>query len=174
MIHKRVTLKKYEFLELIISNSKDVATDEARRVILWILRQSQRLSKPVCVSIPYDEASHKDSLALQVSKGICDMNNYDRNTFLPNHFFGIGSRFVLSSCHGRYDNGRYISGEGVHFYTIWLGVGACCDCSEFKELNFPKDQCSSEKIRNYYSRKSGESGINAFAEFRGGKTFANQ
>ncbi|OGI82153.1 hypothetical protein A3B93_00650 [Candidatus Nomurabacteria bacterium RIFCSPHIGHO2_02_FULL_42_24] len=134
------TQKQYEALEILISESKDITT-EAKRIILWLLRKSELLTKPVCVSIDYE--SHRN-LAIQAANSVHNTSNYLRKIFTA-----MGSDLHLSFHCGKYNGSTFIPRENA--YTIWLtekNYGIDC---EFKKLTFSKDEIAHEKIRNWYS-----------------------
>lgn len=87
----RMTNKQMGALEKTIGRSKD-ATDLAKRAIIWALRQTDNLSKPVALSIP---AHLHAELAQQMAHGAHDMVSANGSTDLGTFLNGMGTEMYL-------------------------------------------------------------------------------
>lgn len=87
----RMTDKQMRSLEETIGRSKD-ATDLAKRAIIWALRQTDNLSRPVALSIP---GSLHAELAQQMSHGAHDMVSSNGSTHLGTFLHGMGTEMYL-------------------------------------------------------------------------------
>lgn len=98
-------------LERFITESKD-ATWFAKRAIIFLLRCTEKLTKPVSLTIL------RQPFASQMQDGAHDMISSLRPTRLDLFFQGIGTEFGLSHHCGSYSNGEFnANGEGT---TIWI------------------------------------------------------
>ncbi len=90
-------------LELLIAYSPD-ATDFAKKVIIWVLRQTEGLTRRVAFSVR-DEYCSAD-LAAEVQQGAHDMISRNGNTHLNNVFGDMGTEVTLGHHCGCFESGR--------------------------------------------------------------------
>ncbi len=109
----RLTDKQMRSLEYLIAVSRGV-TGFARRVVIWVLRQTNNLTEPVTLSIPEEFLGEP---AGQVQDAVHSMCSSGGTTHLT-YVFGIaGTEMRLQHHCGRFvDGGFYPHVEGR---TIW-------------------------------------------------------
>ena len=117
-IHKGQELQindhQIEALEEIIICSADVKTDFAKKAIIWLIRQTHRLSDEVCISFP-KEMGDKSS---EVAHGIHDMNSCGGTTHISLVLHAMGSHMIFESHCGGYVDGNFDPKAGG--YTFWI------------------------------------------------------
>ena len=88
-----MTDDQMEALEHFISKSRD-ASDFAKRVIIWTLRQTNNLTDRVILSVPDDYGT---DLAKKVQDGVHYMQSDGGTTHLDSFFLGMKTEFRM--CH---------------------------------------------------------------------------
>ena len=143
----------YEALEFLISKSRD-ASIEAKKVILWLLRQSENLTKPVCISIDYDVGKFSGSLAEQVAEAGHYMKRTDRSTYLDFIFSAMGSELRLNCQEGKFVNNRF--SKNALSATLWVApVKSVGYYGKAELLSFDLSLIEASKLRNWYSNDHG-------------------
>ncbi len=108
-----MTARQLAALKNFIAVSKD-ATEFARKAIIWMIDQSDRLTVPVALSI---DGSHQ-ALAEEVACGAHDMNSSHASTRIGLFLDGMGSPMFLYSHEGCYVGSVFdVKAKGL---TTWL------------------------------------------------------
>jgi len=105
---KALTSDQVDKLERFISCSPD-ATEFAKKALIWMLRQSQGMTKTVCLTFTPD----KSSLGRQVAHGVHDMRSANGSTFINRFLDELGAPMSFSSRSGYYTGKKtsLISGQ---------------------------------------------------------------
>lgn len=91
---KQFTDEQIRALEKFIYVSRD-ATEFAKKSIIWLLRQSNGLTKRVCLSMPGEKG-------LEAAHGVHDMQGFNSQTHLEYFLQGMGCLFKISHHGGTY------------------------------------------------------------------------
>jgi hypothetical protein len=86
----KISEKQIVCLEYLVWKSKD-ATNFARKCVIWMLRQTNRLSTPICITLP-------DKVAKEVMDGIHDMRSVNGTTHIGALFHAVGSDLIPDHC----------------------------------------------------------------------------
>jgi hypothetical protein len=101
----RINAKQVEFLEYLIWRSRD-ASDVVRKLLIWLLRQTNRLTMCVFVNCPPE-------ICKEVSYGLHDMCSCGGTTHLDAVFNAAGSAISPALYNGTYtDDGRLVNSGG--------------------------------------------------------------
>ncbi len=106
------------------------ATPIAKKTLLWMIRQSESLSRPVALSIPPldddppepTDSLPKDALPFsdQVAYSVHDMDSSGGKTHIDLFLRAMGSPMKISSHCGRYEGTESNDKAGGH--TIWIAL----------------------------------------------------
>lgn len=121
----RLTRAQMKQLAYLISVSKDI-NKPAKRVVLWLLYKTDRLTKPVCLCMNEKVCG---KLAENVSFGVHDMSSCNGTTHLGSLVKLTGSKFVFWHHCGVYSKGGKYDPRGGGC-TIWISPNSYDDKAE--------------------------------------------
>lgn len=159
----QVTQLQYEAFELFITRSLKIPL-QAKKVLLWFLRQSNFLQKNIALTIPYTtEGTPEQKLAWDVALSVHNIGNMLYAMFnligLPKHVvsrYGVATKINenLISFETGWDSGnqRTIPMNRLG-YTIWLSHGGRYT-NEVELLEYNLEEINQTKLRNTYSHLS--------------------
>ena len=110
--------KQVEAIQYLIIKSKN-ASDIAKQLCLFLIVQSESLTKKVCVSIKLEDGFSKEEVKA-VHDGVHDMNSMNGSTHLSEvlSVAGVDSRF--HHCSGVYDGSGKHNEKIKDSVTIWF------------------------------------------------------
>lgn len=116
--------EQMEVLEHLIMLSQD-ASDFTKRISIWVLRQTDNLTKEVALSIPNKFYEQIDTQEIQ--DGVHNMQSAGYSTNIDQIFRLTGTKMRFNHHCGMFVNGQFdVQAKGV---TIWYCLG----------VKFPKD-----------------------------------
>lgn len=115
----RMTDTQMDALERIILRSAD-GTEFAKKAIVWLLRQSENLSKPVAACFTYNV--YGADKCEEVGRCAHDMGSSGGTTHIWDTFLAIGTMMMLGHHGGVFAQGADQILDGG--YTIWFSVVA--------------------------------------------------
>lgn len=118
-ISPQVSAAQMEALEHYVTTSRD-ASAEGKRILLWMLRQTESLRLSVCLSIPKVELNDPGlaDYAMQAWSSAHDMVSANGSTHLSTFFQAMGTKVHLCQHSGRYI-GRYFDSHASGT-TLWI------------------------------------------------------
>ena len=108
-----VTSSQMDALERFIAASRD-ASEFAKKAVIWMLRQTAGLTRPVCLSFPPERAK----FGKQAAYGVHDMCSKLGSTHIDDFMRKMGTPMKLSAHGGSYVKGELDSESGG--YTVWV------------------------------------------------------
>jgi hypothetical protein len=105
-----LTDRQIRALELVIAQSKD-ATPLCKQAVIWLLRQSEKLSVDVMISFSLDQDSN------EIASGVHDMRSCNGTTHLNERIALTGARFWIASGSGNFAAGKP---EQAGYHTVWV------------------------------------------------------
>jgi hypothetical protein len=115
-IPPRANERQLGVLERIISLSPD-ASEFAKAITVWVLRQTEHLTRNVALSLPEDGV-YGPKLAEEMQNGAHGMNSVNGHTHLSQAFDLIDTEVVLSHHCGGFKSGRFDFSAPAR--TIWI------------------------------------------------------
>lgn len=110
-VYDPVTSDQIEALEICIINSRDVKPP-AKKVLIWLLRQTRNLTRPVCLLMP-----NENPLGRVVSYSVHDMQSANGTTHIDVFMRAMQSDMDFSTHGGLIMGGETKSSGG---YTVWI------------------------------------------------------
>jgi hypothetical protein len=101
-------------LEEFLIASANLKTDFAKKAVIWLLRQTNRLADEICVSFPKEIGDR----AREVGFGIHDINSCNCSTQISLVLKAMGSHMIFESHCGGYVDDEFDAKAGG--YTVWI------------------------------------------------------
>lgn len=116
-----MSAEQMQAIEAAIAYSRN-ATDFAKKVIIWTLRQSRNLTRQVALSIPEPFEGFK---AEEVQSGVHDMVSCNGTTHIDCLFQAAGTKVHLSHHAGMFvgKHPNFFHNTRARGSTIWVAVG---------------------------------------------------
>jgi hypothetical protein len=136
----QLTKQQMRLLRNKICTSKD-ATPLAKQTVIWMLEQTQGMTKPVLLSIP----GVKYKIGSQVAFGVHDMNSENGETFLHTFLKKLNTKFFFSSFGGTLVSASGKKRESSKAYIILISDRYDPTCQE-TILKYDPDAIEAIKI----------------------------
>jgi len=120
---KPVRGRQMRYLELVIAESID-ATDFGKQALIWMLRQTDGLSRNIAVSLPF---SWGKQTVRGVYKSVHDMCSDNGSTHLWRTFAAMGVGSGINSHCGLYEGQAQKLNHDLPGYTVWISNRASYD-----------------------------------------------
>ncbi|OHB15957.1 MAG: hypothetical protein A2431_03710 [Candidatus Zambryskibacteria bacterium RIFOXYC1_FULL_39_10] len=114
-IPPRLSQKQIEAIEYLITKSKD-ATQFAKKVVIWFLRQTDGMTKSVALSVPEQFLGEEAS---QIEDSVHDMNSVSGSTHIDSVFQAAGTEMRLQHHRGTFFDGEFNGGRGRTIWCSW-------------------------------------------------------
>lgn len=111
--------KQVEAIQYLIIASKD-ASDIAKKLCLFLIEQSENLTKKVCTSIKLEDGFSKEEISA-IHEGVCNMKCKHGSTHLSEGILDIcGVDYRFHNCGGAYDRSGNHNEKKKDSVTIWF------------------------------------------------------